>query len=212
MNNIGRNEEGSDASLLDLYLQEYEKLKDEQIARIGFRDNLIYVSLGVFGGLISFSLTDSTHQYALLVIPWVSLVLGWTYLINDEKISSLGRYISTSLVSQIETDTKRGSVQVPTLFSWEHYHRQDIHRVRRKIQQLFVDQLTFVGPGVGALVTFLVAGPGLSLSLSIVIVVDIFFLVWIGAEICVYADIRRIKFTEYEKSHIDEADSEVPQK
>jgi hypothetical protein len=30
--------------MLNLYLQEYGKLKDEQIQRIGFRDNLLYVT------------------------------------------------------------------------------------------------------------------------------------------------------------------------
>lgn len=76
-----------------VHLQEYEKLKDEQTARIGFRDNLIYVALGVFGGLASFALTDASHMYALLIVPWVCAVLGWTYLVNDEKISAIGAYI-----------------------------------------------------------------------------------------------------------------------
>jgi hypothetical protein len=29
----------------------------------------------------------------LLLLPPVSLILGWTYLANDEKISTIGRYI-----------------------------------------------------------------------------------------------------------------------
>ncbi|WP_187329296.1 hypothetical protein [Halomicronema hongdechloris] len=33
-------------------------------------------------------MSDPTHYYALLVIPWVCLILGWTYVVNDEKISS----------------------------------------------------------------------------------------------------------------------------
>ena len=37
-------------TLIDVYLLEFQKLKDEQIARIGFRDNLIYVTLGVLVG------------------------------------------------------------------------------------------------------------------------------------------------------------------
>ncbi len=35
---------------LSIYLEEYSKLKDEQISRIGFRDNLIYVNLTAVGG------------------------------------------------------------------------------------------------------------------------------------------------------------------
>ncbi len=44
--------------VVDIYLREYEKLKDEQIAQIGFRDNLIYATLVAIGGLLSFALAS----------------------------------------------------------------------------------------------------------------------------------------------------------
>jgi len=40
---------------LDIYLQEYGKLKDEQAQRIGFRDNLLYVTLALFGTVLAFA-------------------------------------------------------------------------------------------------------------------------------------------------------------
>ncbi|WP_019502890.1 hypothetical protein [Pseudanabaena sp. PCC 6802] len=68
---------------LNVYLQEYDKLKHEQVQRIGFRDNLLYVTLALFGTVLVFALGDKGNPYALLVLPWVSLVLGWTYVVND---------------------------------------------------------------------------------------------------------------------------------
>jgi hypothetical protein len=67
--------------MLEVYLQEYEKLKDEQTQRIGFRDNLLYVTLGVIGAIIAVAIPNKANDnqanyYALLVIPWVCLILG----------------------------------------------------------------------------------------------------------------------------------------
>ena len=72
--------------LLQIYLQEYDKLKDEQTQRIGFRDALIYTTLGAFGALLSFVVTNSLNYYSLLIVPWICVILGWTYLVNDDKI------------------------------------------------------------------------------------------------------------------------------
>lgn len=74
------------SQLLDIHLREFDKLKSEQIARIGFRDNLIYVTIVAVGGILSFALTSLANYNALLLVPWATLILGWTYLVNDEKI------------------------------------------------------------------------------------------------------------------------------
>ena len=55
--------------LLQIYLQEYDKLKQEQTQRIGFRDGMIYTTLGAFGALLSFVVTNNLNYYALLIIP-----------------------------------------------------------------------------------------------------------------------------------------------
>ena len=80
-------------TILQVFLLEYEKLKEEQLKRIEFRDQMIYITLGIFGSILSFALSNKTNLYALLVIPWVCLILGWTYIVNDEKISAIGKYI-----------------------------------------------------------------------------------------------------------------------
>ncbi len=94
--------------MLDVYLQEYGKLKDEQAQRIGFRDNLLYVTLALFGTVLALAMGGNANPYALLVLPWASLVLGWTYLVNDWKITAIGQYIRYTLpdtFSEVEVYT-----------------------------------------------------------------------------------------------------------
>ena len=49
-------------STLEVLLAEYNCLKSEQAQRIGFRDNLLYVTLGVFGAVVSFAVSDPSHS------------------------------------------------------------------------------------------------------------------------------------------------------
>lgn len=179
---------GEQSSVLEVYLQEYDKLKDEQIARIGFRDNLLYVTLGVFGAVISFGIS-SKFYYSLLIVPWVCLILGWTYLNNDEKVSAIGRYIRTDLSERI-----RSQVSEPEgaqMFGWEVAHRGDDRRLRRKLNQLAINSVTFFCSGVVSLLAFwwLVSNP--ALPIRIVWWIELLFMVFLAWEIFVYADLTR---------------------
>ncbi|MEQ8975554.1 MAG: hypothetical protein RIE73_34880 [Coleofasciculus sp. C1-SOL-03] len=173
--------------ILEIFFKEYDKLKSEQAQRIGFRDNLLYVTLGVFGGVVSFAVSNPSNYYALLVIPWVCLILGWTYVVNDEKISAIGRYIRYKLVNKVKEHTGYGDLE--TLFGWEIAHRSDKHRKRRKIQQLIVDEITFVFSGIIALSAFwfLVAKP--PLGVTILSWVELLLLILLGVEMFIYADL-----------------------
>ncbi len=173
--------------ILEIFFKEYDKLKSEQAQRIGFRDNLLYVTLGVFGGVVSFAVSNPSNYYALLVIPWVCLILGWTYVVNDEKISAIGRYIRYKLVNKVKEHTGYGDLE--TLFGWEIAHRNDKHRKRRKIQQLIVDEITFVFSGIIALSAFwfLVAKP--PLGVTILSWVELLLLILLGVEMFIYADL-----------------------
>ncbi len=175
--------------MLEVYLQEYEKLKDEQTQRIGFRDNLLYVTLGVFGAVISFAVSNKANYYALLVIPWVCLILGWNYLVNDEKITAIGRYIRLTLVEKIKENT--GHTEIESILGWEIAHRNDNRRRRRKIEQLIIDQITFVFSGMVALSAFwfLVAKP--SLTINILCLIELVFLLILSIEIVIYADLAK---------------------
>lgn len=74
-------------------LLEYEKLKDEQSARIQSRDTLLNYNLVSIGILASIAATVSRPEVLLLVTPWISMSFGWAYLQHDEKITAIGRYL-----------------------------------------------------------------------------------------------------------------------
>lgn len=176
-------------SALEILLAEYNCLKSEQAQRIGFRDNLLYVTLGVFGAVVSFAVSDPSHYYALLVIPWVCLILGWTYVVNDEKISAIGRYIRYELVDKIKEHTEYDDLE--TLFGWEIAHRDDKHRKRRKIQQLIVDEITFVASGLIALGVFWFLASNPPIGVTILSGVELLLLIMLGIETYIYADLGK---------------------
>jgi hypothetical protein len=175
--------------ILEIFFKEYDKLKSEQAQRIGFRDNLLYVTLGLFGTVVSFAVSNPANYYALLVIPWVCLILGWTYVVNDEKISAIGRYIRYKLVDKVKEHT--GYDDLETLFGWEIAHRDDPHRKRRKIQQLIVDEITFVASGAIALVAFWVLVPGPPVGVTVLSCAELLLLVALGVETFIYADLGK---------------------
>lgn len=175
--------------MLEVYLQEYEKLKDEQTQRIGFRDNLLYFTLGVFGAVISFAVSNKANYYALVVIPWVCLILGWTYLINDEKITAIGRYIRLTLVEKVKEQT--GHTDIESIFGWEIAHRNDQRRKRRKIEQLIIDQITFVFSGIAGLIAFWSLVPQPHWTTQILCWIELGLLIVLGVEIVIYADLAK---------------------
>ncbi|NET54770.1 MAG: hypothetical protein F6K47_00725 [Symploca sp. SIO2E6] len=175
--------------ILEILFKEYDKLKSEQAQRIGFRDNLLYVTLGLFGTVISFAVSNPSHYYALLVIPWICLILGWTYIVNDEKISAIGKYIRYQLVDKVKARTNYPDRD--TLFGWEIAHRNDKHRLRRKVQQLIIDEITFVCSGAIALITFWLVVPQPPLLVTLLSLVELLLLLILGIEMYIYADLAR---------------------
>jgi hypothetical protein len=74
----------------EIYLAEYKQLKDEQRARIGVRDNLIYATFTALAAVAVFAFGGVSPRYpALLLLPPACIVLGWTYLSNDRKVSDM---------------------------------------------------------------------------------------------------------------------------
>ncbi|MBE9065284.1 hypothetical protein IQ260_01305 [Leptolyngbya cf. ectocarpi LEGE 11479] len=175
---------------LQILMDEYRVLKAEQSMRIGFRDNLLYVTLGLFGAIASFAFTNTQGYNAFLVIPWVCLVMGWTYLINDEKISAIGRYVRHTLEKRI-SDLIGGSADEQYLFGWETAHRDDPRRKRRKYTQLVIDQITFVVSGLMALIVFWILASTVSAFTIILSAIEAIFLIILGLRIADYADLAK---------------------
>ncbi len=175
--------------ILEIYFKEYHKLKSEQSQRISFRDNLLYVTLALFGTIVSFAVSNPTNHYALLVIPWVCLILGWTYLVNDDKISAIGRYIRYTLTEKIKEQT--GHTDIESIFGWEIAHRSDNRRTRRKIEQLIIDEITFVFSGIVAVICFCLLTSNPPLVVNILGVIEMLLLLILGVEIVIYADLEK---------------------
>ncbi|MGH3155127.1 MAG: hypothetical protein ACRDNF_00915 [Streptosporangiaceae bacterium] len=154
-------------------LAEYQQLKAEQTARIGFRDNLMYVTLVAIAGTLT--ITHSAHSRAyLLLVPPVTCVLGWTYLANDHMISAIGRYI-------------REHPALPGM-RWETEHPADRRRRSRKVIQLAVDLAAFTGSALAALTAFwLTPGPPLLILASAAEALATAVLAW---QFTAYADLR----------------------
>lgn len=106
---------------------------------------------------------------------------------NDEKISAIGRYIRLNLVDKVVEET--GHPEIESVFGWKTYHRSDQLRKRRKIEQLIVDEITFVISGIIALMAFWLLVPQSLLMISILSWMELLLLLVLGVEIAVYADL-----------------------
>jgi hypothetical protein len=128
---------------------EYKHLKNEQLARISTRDNLIYVTLASLAAVAA-ATVQLGKTPLLLLLPPACLILGWTYLVNDQKVSAIGLHIRTVLIPQIRAALETDAA----LFTWEFEHRADRRRRVRKGGQLGIDLLTFCGPAIAAIAVF----------------------------------------------------------
>jgi hypothetical protein len=173
--------------IVDIYLHEYNKLKDEQIARIGFRDNLIYATLVAIGGVLSFSLANRDNLQALLVLPLATVVIGWTYINNDLKISSIGRYIRSVLIQRLQEATQEPSAR---FFAWEFAPLIEPQRLWRKLIQLVVNEALFVGSGLVALIAFFLLATNPAAMTKWIAGIELVLLVVLAFEIGRSADIR----------------------
>ena len=182
--------QSSEDHTIKILLSEYEKLKSEQIQRLGFRDNLIYANLIAMTGILSIALSETVKILLLLLLPVVCLVLGWTYLVNDEKISAIGRYIRYTLSDDIRKNIEKEELDI---LGWETAHRSDERRMSRKIFQLVVDELSFVLPGFIAVVLFWINAPDVSLLFLWLALAEGILLLVLGLQIIIYADLKRGK-------------------
>lgn len=146
----------------DLLMLEYEQLKEEQRLRIGTRDNLVYATLGALTVAIA-GVIQAHSPAMLLLLPPVCLVLGWTYLANDDRVTAIGLHVQNVIVPELAT------LAAPhgPIFGWERHHRADRRRRARKTAQCAVDLVIFCA---GAPVALAVVWTRLSPSASLIVV------------------------------------------
>jgi hypothetical protein len=153
-----------DVTVGQLLLAEYESVKSEQRARIGFRDNLLYVTLAVVAAVIA-ATAQAEQPSMLLALPPVCLVLGWTYLVNDEKISAIGLYVRDDLGPRLAELAAHGPGFAT--FGWEAYHRTDTRRRSRKTIQTVIDLTAFCAVPLAALIVFWANGDAARLLVAL---------------------------------------------
>lgn len=172
-----------DPSRGSLLLIEYEQIKGEQRSRIGFRDNLIYAMVAATAAVLAGTLQSHGSRAYLLALPPAAVLLGWTYLVNDEKISAIGRYIRDSLGPQIESITQAQG----KAFGWESAHRSDQRRRSRKRIQLAVDLLAFCATPIAAVIFYLTS-PGAAVLLGSLSVIEVAITLFLAVQFVRYAD------------------------
>jgi hypothetical protein len=169
---------------LNIYLEEYKTLKAEQSRRIAVRDHVIYLTIAAVG--LIFGLKDKLgDDLSLLIVPWIGLLLGWTYLMNDQKISAIGTYVRRILDDRL----KKILATQEDLFGWESEHRSDELRIQRKLLQLLVNLLAFVVPGIATTLTFIITA-SFAEPLSILAGLELLLLLILGWQIWKYADLK----------------------
>lgn len=144
---------------LDVLLAEYGALKDEQIKRVDRRDHLVYCTLAAAAATLA---AASRLPEALLLLPAVTVILGWTHLVTDVKVAAAGRYLREDL------GVRLGALAGAPVLGWESAHRGDARRRQRKSIQLAVDLGTFPAPALVSLGAYLATGraplPGLAFA------------------------------------------------
>lgn len=143
----------------DVLLAEYRAIKDEQTKRIDRRDHLVYGTLTAIAATLA---AAGRLPHALLLLPAVTVILGWTHLVTDVKIAAAGQYLRTDLSARL------GALAGRPVLGWETAHRSDARRRQRKLLQLAVDMGTFPVPALVSLGIYLASGrapwPGVMLA------------------------------------------------
>lgn len=167
-------------------IKEYEKLKDEQIKRIDFRDQMIFVTLGAIGGVFSFVFEKPDYITALLVLPFVCIALGWTYLMNDEKVSEIGKYIRTVLIPRFQELNPNEKLDLQP--SWEEFHRKVKRRKERKRIQMTIDLCIFCVSALLSISAFFYMCKCFSTGQLILGIVETLFILYLAYQFISYSD------------------------
>jgi hypothetical protein len=147
-------EDLASSSALSVLLAQYGALKTEQLDRIRYREHLSYLMVTGSGVLLAFALGGSSHARSVLVLPFFGLILGWTYLLSDMKVSAVGSFLRNVLEPELSHDVRARRSHQP-LLAWEFRHREEQFYTAQKHFQLALDVLlyaVFPAIAVGAFV------------------------------------------------------------
>ncbi|MDQ1026023.1 hypothetical protein QF035_003605 [Streptomyces umbrinus] len=121
----------------------------------------------------------------LPALPPVCVVLGWTHLVNDEKISAIGAYVRGDLSPR---PADLAQIERSAAFGWEAAHRADTRRTSRKAIQCGVDLLAFCVVPLAGLVVYW-AGGQVGRGLQVLSVIEALVVVGPAVQVVLYAGV-----------------------
>ncbi|BEK95013.1 hypothetical protein [Nocardia seriolae] len=71
---------------------EHPTLKSEQLERIKLRDTFLNLNIVALGVVTAVGLPGQRGG-VWLIVPWITTILGWAYLSNDDKVSAIARHL-----------------------------------------------------------------------------------------------------------------------
>jgi len=139
-------------AMRDHDLLEFEKLKDEQIGRLTYRDTLFYFTLVIIGGGLATVYSKAEAAVILLALPFAIFIAGVSHITCDRRIEDIGIYIRDYLT---KTVAEKSGTPPEKVFAWEYYFPSTSWHSVRKLLQFVANFLLYAGAGIVSLLLFL---------------------------------------------------------
>jgi hypothetical protein len=127
---------------------ELASLKAEQLERIKQRDGFLNLNIVAVGVITAIAVQGQRQAAAWLVVPWVTVILGWAYLSNDDKVTAIARHVTAGLAP------------AAAVRSWETGAKGLLPPAVRRVADGVVFVLSFVIPTPVAVAMYAVARSG----------------------------------------------------
>lgn len=171
--------------LKDVLLLEYEKVKDEQRARITIRENLFYTALIVVGAVFSALLSIPGIDFGYLVLTPILFVMSNAYYYNDEIIGRMNAYIQESLGPRIAAAM---DLKGEPLFQWEGFTREG-GRMRRRLYQFVANLVLYPGASATSLAFFASRRSSLSTAEQMAVIISAMITALMLIQVLHYSDL-----------------------
>lgn len=157
---------------IQAHLAEYGALRQEMLEMIKWREQIVFLSLGISGALLSFSFSSDqaapnapvSRHIALYLVSPLATALGGLWQVNAMRIYRLGVYIRDVLAPKINTLLKEPATTAGAaaleVFAWESSRERVTHKWLRRSLEWIVLFLAFVASGVLAQYLIVITAPG----------------------------------------------------
>jgi hypothetical protein len=140
---------------VQVHLAEFSALREEMLEMIKWRDQLVFLSLGISGTLISFAFSDQdkasslmSRRMALYLVAPLATTIGGFWLVIAARIYRIGVYIGDVLTPALnELISTPAPLEV---FGWQSSGQRLMKKWRRRLLEWFVLLCAFVLAGLVA--------------------------------------------------------------